>query len=77
VLRSSILLWQSIDGALRSAAMSEPANRPGPGRSTADDAFSDIKKQIAERNSKAHKAARERHSAHEQILAAKRRRANP
>jgi hypothetical protein len=57
--------------------MSELANRPGPGRSTADNAFNDIKKQIAERNSKAHKAARERQSAHDQVLAAKRRRANP
>jgi hypothetical protein len=57
--------------------MSEPANRPRPARPTAENTFSEIKKQIAERNNQAHKAARERQSVHDQVLAAKRRRANP
>ena len=32
-------------------------SRPGPGRATADEAFSEVKKQVARRNEEAHKAA--------------------
>jgi hypothetical protein len=37
--------------------MDEPANQPGPGRSTAEAAFDVIKKQIDQRNEQAHKIA--------------------
>jgi hypothetical protein len=32
---------------------------PGPGKSTADRAFAELTRQVAERNERAHKAARE------------------
>jgi hypothetical protein len=34
------------------------AHQPGPGRSTSEAAFNEIKKDIAERNERAHKNAR-------------------
>jgi hypothetical protein len=34
------------------------SNNPGPGRSTADQAFNEVKKQVALRNEEAQKAAR-------------------
>ena len=37
----------------------------GPGRSTADEAFNEVKKQVARRNEEAHKAARKLPSARE------------
>lgn len=36
--------------------MTDSANHPGPGRSTAEAAVNAIKKQVAERNEKAHQA---------------------
>ncbi len=44
--------------------MAEP-NSPGPGRSTADAAVAELKKQIAERNEAAHKEWRKRRNARE------------
>jgi hypothetical protein len=38
---------------------------PGPGRSTADAAFDEVKKEIALRNEQAHKAARKARTARE------------
>jgi hypothetical protein len=35
-----------------------PNNQPGPGRSTADRAFGELVKQIAERNEKVHQIAK-------------------
>ena len=36
------------------------ANSPGPGRSTSEAAFNDLKREIARRNEEAHKAARKK-----------------
>jgi hypothetical protein len=52
--------------------MAEPS-RPGPGRSTADEAFSDVKKQVARRNEEAHKAARKLRAAREKEQLERRR----
>lgn len=53
--------------------MSEP-NSPGPGRSTAEAAVNELKKEIAHRNEEAHKAARKKRAAREQEqLATKRK----
>lgn len=38
--------------------MTDSANHPGPGRSTAEAAVNAIKKQVAERNEKAHQQAK-------------------
>jgi hypothetical protein len=46
---------------------------PGPGRSTADAAFDEVKKEIARRNEQAHKAARKARIAREQQHLALRR----
>jgi hypothetical protein len=46
---------------------------PGPGRSTADAAFSAVKKQVALRNEETHKAARKLRAAREKRQVARRR----
>ena len=46
---------------------------PGPGRSTSDAAFAALTKEIAERNEKAHKKARQLRDAREQELHKRRR----
>jgi hypothetical protein len=46
---------------------------PGPGRSTADAAFDEVKKEIARRNEQTHKTARKARTAREQKLLALRR----
>ena len=46
---------------------------PGPGRSTADAAFDEVKREIARRNEQAHKAARKARTAREQKQLALRR----
>ena len=48
-------------------------NKPGPGRSTADAAFNELKKEIARRNEEAHKAARKLRTEREQKKLAERR----
>ena len=53
--------------------MTERVNHPGPGRSTSEAAFNEIKKKIAERNEKAHRAERERREPRERMMADKRR----
>jgi hypothetical protein len=45
--------------------MTKPTYEPGPGRSTADAAFTEFKKEIAERNERAQKEARKLRSARE------------
>jgi len=45
--------------------MVEPTS-PGPGRSTADAAVAELKKQIAQRNAEAQKEGRKRRTAREQ-----------
>lgn len=52
--------------------MSQPVN-PGPGRSTSDTAFNEIKKAVAQRNEAAHKAARVLRTAREREKRAVRR----
>ncbi len=53
-------------------AMTE-SNSPGPGRSTADQAFNEVKKEVARRNEEAHKAARKLRAAREKDRLALRR----
>lgn len=52
--------------------MAESRN-PGPGRSTADEALREVKKQVALRNEEAHKAARKLRAAREKERVARRR----
>ena len=49
------------------------SNQPGPGRSTAEAAVNELKKQIARRNEAAQKAGRKRRDEREQRLLAQRR----
>ena len=53
--------------------MSERTNEPGPGRRTADAAFVDATKEIAERNRLAQKAAKERREQSASLQAARKR----
>ena len=53
--------------------MAEPQT-PGPGRSTSEAAFNEIRKQIAHRNEEAHKAARKLRIARDREQIAERRR---
>ncbi len=50
--------------------MQKPIQEPGPGRSTAEAAFDDLRKQVAQSNEEAHKKARKLRDARdrEQIL---------
>ena len=48
-------------------------NQPGPGRSTADAAFNEVKKEVARRNEEAHKAGRKLRTAREKKRLALRR----
>jgi hypothetical protein len=52
--------------------MAEPSS-PGPGRSTAEAAFNEIKKEISRRNEQAQQAARKSRTARESELLARRR----
>lgn len=49
------------------------SSSPGPGRSTADGALSEVKKEVARRNEEAHKAARKLRVAREKEQLARRR----
>jgi hypothetical protein len=49
------------------------SNRPGPGRSTAEAAVSELKKEVARRNETAQKAARKLRTERDRQLLAKRR----
>jgi hypothetical protein len=53
--------------------MPKQIQEPGPGRSTADAAFAELKKQIAERNEQAQKEGRKLRAAREQEQARRRR----
>ncbi len=53
--------------------MTNQTHQPGPGRSTADAAFTALKKEIAQRNEQAHKEARKLRAAREQERVRKRR----
>jgi hypothetical protein len=53
--------------------MVEP-NSPGPGRSTSEAAFNEVRKLIAHRNEEAHKAARKLRVARDREQLAQRRR---
>jgi pyruvate/2-oxoglutarate dehydrogenase complex dihydrolipoamide acyltransferase (E2) component len=44
---------------------SQPRQEPGPGRSTAEQAFNDVRKEIAQRNERAHQEARSLRAARE------------
>ncbi len=52
------------------------AQQPGPGRSTSDAAFTELKKEIARRNEEAHKEARKLRTAREQEQIRMRRQEN-
>jgi hypothetical protein len=55
--------------------MTNQAHEPGPGRSTSEAAFNEIKKDIAQRNERAHKDARKlRHERDRQQLLLRRQR---
>ena len=49
------------------------SNSPGPGRSTAEAAFNEIKREVARRNEEAHKAARKVRAARDEQKLAQRR----
>lgn len=49
------------------------SSTPGPGRSTADAALNEVKKQVALRNEEAHKAARKLRAEREKKQLARRR----
>ncbi len=53
--------------------MTEQSHQPGPGRSTADAAFTALTKEIAQRNEQAQKEARKLRSAREQEQVRRRR----
>ncbi len=53
--------------------MTEQSHQPGPGRSTADAAFTALTKEIAQRNDQAQKEARKLRSAREQEQVRRRR----
>lgn len=55
--------------------MTRQIQEPGPGRSTAAAAFDELRKEIAQRNERAHQAARKLRTVREreQILARRRR----
>lgn len=52
---------------------SPPRQEPGPGRSTAEQAFNDVRKEIAQRNERAHQEARKRRSEREREQLERRR----
>ena len=53
--------------------MTAESQSPGPGRSTADAAFNEVKKEVARRNEETQKAARQARTAREQEQLALRR----
>jgi hypothetical protein len=46
---------------------------PGPGRSTSETAFTELKKQVAQRNAEAQKEARKKRTARDKVKLANRR----
>ncbi len=57
--------------------MPNQAHEPGPGRSTSEAAFNEIKKNVAQRNEQAHKDAKKlRHERDRQQLLLRRQRDN-
>ena len=53
--------------------MAKQTHEPGPGRSTAEAAFNDLRKEIAQRNERAHQEARKLRTARDQEQVRKRR----
>ena len=53
--------------------MTKQIQEPGPGRSTSDAAFSELTKDIAQRNERAHKEARKLRVARERLQVLRRR----
>ena len=54
--------------------MPKQTHEPGPGRSTSEAAFNEVRKEIADRNERAHQAARKLRTAREREQALRRRR---
>jgi hypothetical protein len=54
--------------------MTKPTHEPGPGRSTSEAAFNEVRKEIAQRNERAHQAARKLRTARDRAQALRRRR---
>jgi hypothetical protein len=50
-----------------------PREKPGPGRSTAEQAFNDVRKEIAQRNERAHQEARKLRAVRDREQLARRR----
>ena len=53
--------------------MRDKRTEPGPGRSTSEAAFNEVKKQVAQRNAEAQKAARELDGPYARLKATRRR----
>jgi hypothetical protein len=56
--------------------VTQQAHEPGPGRSTSEAAFAELKKEIAQRNEQAQKEARRIRAAREQEEVRRRRKAD-
>ena len=54
--------------------MTKLTHEPGPGRSTSEAAFNEVRKEIAQRNERAHQAARKLRTARDRAQALRRRR---
>lgn len=54
--------------------MTKPTHEPGPGRSTSEAAFNEVRKEIAQRNERAHQVARKLRSARDREQTLRRRR---
>ena len=59
--------------AKQSGKPSPSRQEPGPGRSTAEQAFNDVRKEIAQRNERAHQEARKLRTAREREQQQRRR----
>lgn len=53
------------------------SNGPGPGRSTSEAAFNEVKREVARRNEEAHKAARRKRAQQDKQRLAERRKWDP
>jgi len=53
--------------------MTNQAHEPGPGRSTSEAAFNELRKEIAQRNEQAHQAARKLRAARDREKTLRRR----
>ncbi len=57
--------------------MTKQTQEPGPGRSTSQAAFNELRKEIAQRNERAHQVARKLRAANDRARALRRRQDDP